>query len=446
MSDATISDKGLGGLKAYFEKPILATFLLGMASGFPLTLVISITGLWLSKYGVDKKTVGIFALATTPYAWKFLWSPVIDRTPLGWFGRVLGHRRSWLFLIQGLMAAAILVVATLDPTTQIGTIGILIVTIGFLSASQDIVIDAYRIEIVEKEQLGHGATMIAFGYRAANLIAGYGVLVAANYIGWGPAIALLALMVLPGTIAALWVGEPTADTGSYLRKEEAAHQGMGRAGLWFYEAVVLPFKEFMTRDNWLLILLFIFLFKAGDAVAAIMTAPLIVELQFTELEIANANKLVGTIALWLGIALGSLLYFWAGTFRSLFITGILMMVTNLVFAWLATQGHDVIALAITIGAENFATGLGNTVVIAYLSSLCNLSFTATQYALLSSLASQGRAILGAPSGFLADAMGWVDFFIVSTLLAVPGLLVLMILWKKDVNANALEKVNGARDL
>lgn len=446
MNDTEISERGLKGLKAYLDKPVLATFLLGMASGFPLTLVISITGLWLSKYGVDKKTVGIFALATTPYAWKFLWSPIIDRTSLGFFGRLLGHRRSWLFLIQALMVLCILFLSTLDPNEQVGLIGLVVVSIGFLSASQDIVIDAYRIEIVTKEQLGHGATMIAFGYRAANLIAGYGVLVAASTIGWGPAIALLSLLVLPGAIAALWVGEPKVDTGNFVAAENKEHKGLGRFGLWVYDAVVLPFKEFTTRDGWILILLFIFLFKAGDAVAAIMTAPLIVELQFTEMEIANANKLVGTIALWFGIAGGSLLYFWAGTFRSLFITGVLMMVTNLVFAWLATQGHDVVALAVTIGAENFATGLGNTVVIAYLSSLCNLSFTATQYALLSSLASQARAILGSPSGVLADALGWVDFFIVSTLLAVPGLIVLLILWKRDIRARTLENVNSAGNM
>jgi len=434
------------GFGTYFEKPVLATFLLGIASGFPLTLVISITGLWLAKYGVDKKTIGIFALATTPYAWKFIWSPAIDRLSLGPFTKLFGHRRAWLFLIQGLMVVAILALSTLNPDTQIGEIGALVLLIGFLSASQDIVIDAYRIEIVEKRQLGHGATMIAFGYRAGNLIAGYGVLVAANYIGWSGAIALLAFMVLPGTLATLWVGEPKVAQDDFVEKEERSHKGLDEISLWFYEAVVLPFKEFMTRPNWLLILLFIFLFKAGDAVTAIMTSPLIVELKFTEIEIANANKLVGTIALWAGIGLGSMLYFWAGTFRSLFITSILMMVTNLVFAWLSTQGHDVYALAITVGAENFATGLGNTVVIAYLSGLCNLSFTATQYALLSSLASQARAILGAPSGWLADKLGWVEFFTVATALALPGLIVLMILWKKDIQAGELEKSAGSADL
>ena len=422
--------KGL--LVPYLKKPILATFLLGISSGFPLTLVISITGIWLSTYGVDKKTVGIFALATTPYAWKFLWSPVVDRARLGPLSSLLGHRRAWLWFIQALMALMIAWLATLNPQTDVELVGLVVFLIGFLSASQDIVIDAYRIEIVEKHQLGHGATMIAFGYRAGNLAAGYGVLVAAHYIGWGPAILLLALLLIPGAVAALWVGEPDFITDTVERLESDTIKQGNKAIKWAYEAIVLPFKEFMTRENWLLVLLFIFLFKAGDAVAAIMTGPLIVELGFTELEMANANKLVGTVALWVGIALGSVLYWWAGVYRSLFISGILMMITNLVFAWLAHQGHDVMALAVTIGAENFASGLGNTVVIAYLSSLCNLSFTATQYALLSSLASQARALLGAPSGVLADSMGWTDFFIFSTLLAVPGLIALVVLWKRNI--------------
>ncbi|GHF14935.1 MFS transporter [Kordiimonas sediminis] len=388
----------------------------------------------------------MFALATTPYAWKFLWSPIVDRLGLGRFSHLFGRRRSWLFLIQVLLVALILVMSQLDPETDVEMIALTVIGIGFLSASQDIVIDAYRIEILQTEQLGHGASMIAFGYRASNLIAGYGVLMAAEYIGWSAAIACLSVLVLPGLVAALWVGEPSLGDETYIEEENAHLPSVVRkgAGAWFYDAVVLPFKEFLTRENAILILLFVLTMKAGDAVAAIMTGPLIVELGFTESEMANANKLVGTIALWVGIAFGSVLYFRAGVYRSLMFTGVLMMVTNLVFAWLSTQGNDVTALAITIGAENFASGLGNTVIIAYLSSLCNLSFTATQYALLSSLSNQARSILGAFSGSWAESMGWIDFFIFSTFLAVPGLVILGFLWYRDVGNTAKKATEGHR--
>jgi PAT family beta-lactamase induction signal transducer AmpG len=423
------------GLKPFFKKPVLANFLLGMSSGFPLALVISLTAVWLSEHGVDKTTVGMFALATMPYAWKFLWSPIVDRLGLGRFSRLFGRRKAWLFLIQISLVISILFLATLDPKVEVGRIAVIITLIGFLSASQDIVIDAYRIEILKPEQLAYGASMINYGYRFSVFIVGYATLVISHYYGWAFALSLLPIMVIPGMIAAIWVGEPEIEEDDYLIQE---HKNISKEHtditIWLYEAVVLPFKEFLRRDNALLILLFILLIKAGDAVTAVMTNPLLVELGFTKLEMANANKLVGIITLLIGIGLGSLLYFRLGVYKSLFITGILMMVTNLVFAWLSTQGNDVYALAITIGAENFATGLGSTVIVAYLSSLCNISFTATQYALLSSLASQARAILGAPSGAWATSMGWVDFFIFSTLLAVPGLIVLSILWYKDVGS------------
>ncbi|UTW55566.1 MFS transporter [Kordiimonas sp. SCSIO 12610] len=434
MNEVNANNTIQAGLRAYFEKPVFATFLLGISQGFPLTLVISLSGFWLARYGVDKKTIGLLALATTPYVLKPLWAPIIDRLELGVLARIVGHRRIWMFLIQGMLAIAILCLSFLRPDQQIETVAFLIVLIGFLSASQDIVIDAYRIEIVDDSRQGYGAAMVVFGYRAGNLLAGYGVLKIADAYGWNLALSLLIFLLIPGVIAALWVGEPEKKAGNFIADEKDKAANYSKTALWVYEAVILPFKEFMRRDNWYLILLFIVFFKAGDAIAAIMTAPLIVELGFSDSEIADANKLVGAAALWIGIGLGSWLYFAAGAFRALFITGVLMMVTNLAFAWLALVGHDVYALAFTIGAENFATGLGNTVTVAYFGSLCNVSFTATQYALLSSLASLARSFIGSSGGYIAEATGWVDFFIYSTFAAVPGLILLGILWKLDIRA------------
>lgn len=421
-------------LEPYRDRRIVATFGLGMSSGFPLTFVISLLGIWLSREDVSKSDVGLFALITTFYTWKFLWSPAIDRLPLGPITRLFGQRRGWLFTIQGAMALCIFAIAGLDPSSQLYAVAVLSAAIAFLSASQDIVIDAYRIEISERHQLAHAAAMVAFGYRAGGLLAGFGTLHIADIYGWHVAILSLAVLVIPGALAALWIGEPDhTKAEALIERDHAAHKA-SRFMAFFREAVILPFKEFTSRDGWLLILAFIFLYKAGDALAAIMTGPLLVDLGFTDGEIADYNKAVGTFALWAGIALGGFLYGVAGTYRALFIAGVLMMATNFVFAWLAIVGHDNMALAITVAAENFATGLGNTVVIAYLSSLCNLAFTATQYALLSSLASQARALFGTSSGVMVESLGWVQFFILSGLIALPGLVVLVILWRRAAKA------------
>lgn len=425
----------LASFTPFLEKKQGAIFLLGITSGFPLTLVISLMSYWLRDYGVQKSTIGIFALATLPYAWKFLWAPAIDKLPLGMLSRLLGQRRAWFLLLACLIAAAIIFLATLNPDTDVYLIGLTVAVIGFLSASLDIVIDAYRIELLDEKEMPRGATMITFGYRAGNLIAGYGALRLADILGWGPALLALILLLIPGIFAMFWVGEPL---GNYGLRGAASAVSSGPKGirLRVREAVIDPFKEFMSRSNWILILAFIFFFKLGDAVSAIMTGPLLIDLAFTKTEIADANKLAGTVALWLGIALGGVLYSMIGTYRTLFLTGFLMMVTNLGFVLLVFVGRDIWMMAAVIGAENFATGLGTTVMVTYLSSLCNISFTATQYALLNSFANQGRAIFGSVSGVMVDGLGWISFFGIATLLAVPGLILLYMLMRRGVDTLA----------
>ena len=421
------------GLKPYGDKRIVGTFGLGMASGFPLTFVISLMGFWLSYNGVSKSDVGLFALITTFYTWKFLWSPAIDRMPLGPITRLFGQRRGWLLFIQALMAVLLLVIARMDPATELYNVAVLAAAIAFLSASQDIVIDAYRIEILEDADQGHSAAVYVYGYRTANYLAGFAVLMIADAYGWTLAISLLPLLLLPGTLAVFWIGEPkrSNEDDAFIR-EEAAKTGLSPVANRLREAVYLPFKEFTRREHWYLVLLFIFLFKAGDAVAAIMTAPLIREMNFDLEVVAWANKTVGFITLMLGVGLGAVLYKQIGMYKALLLTGILMMVTNLGFAWLWSGEALGWRLAVTIGLENFATGLGTTVTIAYMAGLCNANFTATQFALLSSLANQGRTLLGAPSGYVADYLGWFEFFVGATFLALPGLFVLWLLWRKDV--------------
>ncbi len=421
-------------LKPYADKRILGTFGLGMASGFPLTFVIALMGYWLSYNDVSKSDVGLFALATSFYTWKFIWSPAIDRIPLGFITSILGQRRGWLILLQALMAISLFAISSFSPADQLFEVAVLTCAVAFLSASQDIVIDAYRIEILEDEDQGHSAASYVFGYRTANFIAGAGILLAADAFGWADALKLLPLLFLPSLIAVFWIGEPKhsrEDDMFMMAEQKNSPESAVLARL--REAVWLPFKEFSRRQNWFLILLFILLFKAGDAVAAIMTAPLIREMNFSLTEVAWANKTVGFIALMAGVGLGAALYKRIGMYNALFLTGILMMLTNLSFAWLWLGDALEWRLALAIGMENFASGLGTTVTIAYMAGLCNANFTATQYALLSSLAGQARTLLGAPSGFLAERIGWVEFFVYATLLAVPGLILLFILKKKDVS-------------
>lgn len=428
------------GVQPYTKGRIIATFGLGMSSGFPLTFVISLMGLWLSYSDVSKSDVGLFALITTFYTWKFLWSPAIDRLPLGPITRLFGQRRGWLFTIQALMAVSLVVISRFDPATELFAVAVVAAVIAFLSASQDIVIDAYRIEIIEGDEQGHSAASYVYGYRTANFLAAIMVLAVAEYYGWAAAILTLPLMFVPGVIGAWFVGEPDQKRDEeFLEAEAAAHNAGNPIVQRVREAIILPFKEFTRRDHWVLVLLFVFLLKAGDAVTSIMTAPLLTEMQFTPGDLLFANKTVGFVTLMAGVGLGAVLYNQIGVFKALLLTSILMMVTNLGFAWLWMGEAEQWRLAVTIGMENFATGLGTTVTIAYYASLCNVNFTATQYALISSLGNQARTLLGAPSGFVAEAVGWVEFFIFSTLLALPGIFVLMILWKKNIGSAQAEQ-------
>ncbi|SDD24759.1 AmpG family muropeptide MFS transporter [Kordiimonas lacus] len=430
----------------FFKKPLLGAFLLGMTSGFPLTIILGIMTTWLREYEIDKSTIGIFTWATLPYALKVLWAPLLDRLKLGTLSSRFGRRRSWILIVCAAMALAIWSMSQLTPESHLVAIGTLSVTIGFLSASLDILVDAYRIEVTEEKDLAHSAGMYQWGYRFANLIAGAGVFLVADQLGWSFALSLLPILVLPGLLAILWLGEPKVFEDDFLREERARHSHLSPYQLQVYEAVILPFKEFILRPHWQWILLFIVLVKFGDVMASVMTGPFLVDLGFTLTEMAIANKTVGAIAAAAGGGAGIFVWWWFDTFKALLISVIFMMVTNLGFVALSVIGADTTALAITVGLENFATGAGGTVMIAYFGSLCNLSFTATQYALLSMLSGLARGFFGGFTGIAADALSWTQFFLVSTVMAGPGLIALLILWKKDIRARNLENVTQKGDI
>ena len=416
--------------RVYLEPRVLVVLLLGFASGLPLLLTLSTLTFWLAEAEIDKAAIGLFALVGLPYTWKFLWSPVIDRVPLPVLTRLLGRRRGWLVLVQLLLILAILALGASDPRAPLGRMALFAVLVAFLSASQDIVIDAYRVELLEERQQGAGAAMVVIGYRVAMLLAGAGALVIAEFAGWFWAYAAMAGCLGLGILTVLLAPEPAVPA-------LAAMPAAAGAGAWLRTAVVEPFADFFRRNGAgtaLLILLFIMLYKLGDALLGTMTNPFYVELGFTKPEVATIVKGYGLVATLVGGFLGGVIVNRRGIVPALWICGIVQLLSNLVFVLQAWVGRDLTMLAVTISVENLAGGMGTAAFVAYLSSLCNLAFTATQYALLSSFMAQARTTLSAGGGYLADAMDWVGFFLTTTAAAVPGLLLLLLLQRRIAGA------------
>ena len=419
----------LAAASVYRDRRLLALLFLGFSSGLPLALTFSTLTVWLAESGVQKGTIGLFAALGTPYALKFLWAPLMDRAPLPGLSRLLGRRRGWMLGCQLALMLGILALGAQDPVAAPGLTALLALIVAFFSASQDIVIDAYRVEILEERQYAAGAAVLVFGYRVAMLVSGAGALYLAAASDWFAAYGVMAALMLVGMITVLLNPEPEVSGTAEIERrqaEAAAFRHLGRVVPWLYVNVASPFLEFVSSRGWLaaLVLGFVIFYKLGDSLAGVMTMPFLVELGFTKVEIANVNKLFGFAATIAGLALGGWLLGAAGMIRSLWICGILQLASNLMFAVQAEVGHSVAFLALTIGIENLAGGMGTAVFVAYLSSLCNVAYTATQYALLSSLFALPRTLLSAGSGFVAEALAWTDFFIFTAVGAVPGLLIL----------------------
>lgn len=412
----------------YRRKMPFVAFLLGISSGFPLTLLLGTMTFWLSKVGIDKSTIGFAIGLTTPYTLKFLWAPLVDKIPIPILTNWLGQRRAWLFVVQGALVLALWQLGTSNPTNDnIGMFAVWAIVVAFLSATQDIVIDAYRIEILSDEEMAHGTAMNQFGYRTGNLLAGAGTIYLASTegydIGWAMAYGVTSFLVLPAILGALWAGAGRFDPNA----ARAAGQSFFN---WLTETVVNPFREFLGRKGAALILLFVLIYKVGDAMGQGMLNPMIVELGFSDTEFITINKFVGFGALIVGSALGGPFIAWLGMGRALLISGLLMMLSNFLFVVLAIVGHSPLMLAIAVGTENLTSGIGLTVFVTYLSGLSNLAYTATQFALLSSFAAVGRTWLATPSGYLAENLGWVGFWIFTVVIAAPGMLLLWMLWRK----------------
>jgi MFS transporter, PAT family, beta-lactamase induction signal transducer AmpG len=414
--------------RPYLRKNPAVAFMLGISSGFPLTLLVATLTFWLAKVGLDTTTIGLAVMVGIPYTIKFLWAPLLDKLHLPVLHERLGQRRSWLFLIQALLVLSIWQLGGSDPQPgQLGSFFLWAVITAFLSATQDIVIDAYRIEILEEDEFAHGTAANQFGYRTGNLIAGAGTIyVASNEglgLGWALGYGLTALCVVPAILGAMWVGP-----GKFVDRFENV-TGMS-AGQWLTESVVNPFREFLTRHGAFLILGFVLTVKVGDAMGQAMLSPMIVQLGFSDLDYISANKLWGFGALILGSALGAPFLLWLGMGRALLISGLLMMFSNAMFMILAATGNNYWMMVAAIVTENVTSGIGLTVFATYLSGLSSIAYTATQFALLSSFAGVGRTFMAGPAGWVAAEIGWVGFWGFTIIAAIPGMILLWILWSK----------------
>jgi len=422
--------------KVYTDRRVLAMLFLGFSSGLPFGVLAEPLSSWLFQSGVSKTNIGLFALVSLPYALKFLWAPLMDRLPLPVMSRLFGRRRGWVLLTQVLLLAAILGMGTTNPVENLAMVGVFAFAVAFASASQDIVIDAYRIEILEDEKLAAGAATAVFGWRLGQVGGGAAGLVFADIFPWPMVFAGMAALVLVGIIAILLNPEPAEPTSDeavlmeqraedFLESKSHLPHGLAVTLAWLYSAVVCPFSEFMTRRGWLAVLAFIMLYKFGDAVLGVMKVPFFLEMGFSNTEIAGIAKVFGFNAIIVGGFLGGLVLARMGIMRGLVVCGVLMAVSNLVFVAQAMAGHNLTMLAVTIAVENVTTGMGTTAFVAYLSSLCNVAYTATQYALLTSLMAFSRTVMSSGAGWLADRMDWIGFFVVTTVAAVPGLLLLL---------------------
>jgi len=405
-------DRLPAGVRPYTEAAPIAAFFLGISSGFPYAMIGATLTTRLAQDNITKSTVTAFALAFLVYNLKFLWAWIVDGVRIPILGR-LGQRVSWLILSGLLVMVAVANLAFQDPSADIFTTALAAIFVGVAGATFDIVIDGYRIELLEPRQLGVGSGMSQYGWRIGSVAAGALALVLAARVGWEVAYLACAAFALPAMITGLVMGEPPRHRDVSERK--------GIAELW--ASIAGPFAEFFMRSGALLVLLFILLHKIGDTLANLVLRLLLDDMGYTNDEIAIYDVGIGFWAYLIGIFVGGILYAQIWMKRSVLIALILMGVSNLSFAALAAAGHSNLGLAGTIGFENFASGIGGVVVVAYFSALTDLRFTATQYALISAAASVvGRVLTGTTAGALVESFGYVNFYLLTTLAALPGVL------------------------
>jgi len=412
--------------KLYLRPRLLLVLVLGFASGLPLLLTGSTLTIRLRESGIDLAAIGLFSLVGIPYSLKFLWAPLIDRLPLPILSRMLGRRRAWMLTIHIVLILAIAILGLIRPTdTSIWLIAFVAVSVAFLSATQDIAIDAYRIEILSEEEYGAGAAMAVYGFRGGMLMSTVGTLYLAEYLDWQLAYVFTSLTLFVGVFAILLAPRP---------KDEPTVELPSSLLSLFGETYWKPLVEFSQRDGWVILLLFVLFFKFGDALLSQMTGALFVDLNYDKSTIANVGKLFGFWAMMIGIFIGGLLVAILGLGKTLLVSGLLQGFSNIAFWRLAVIGEQQVStggdanislLAWVVGIEAFTGGLGQTAFIAFLMILCDRRYTAAQFALLTSIMAFSPKVLVAPAGYLADGLGWPNFTLFTAAAAIPGMLFLL---------------------
>ncbi|MGB7481304.1 MAG: AmpG family muropeptide MFS transporter, partial [Burkholderiaceae bacterium] len=392
-------------LQNYLNRRMLICVFLGFTSGLPLFILLSLLQAWLAKSGLNVKALGLFALVMFPYTWKFLWSPLMDRYHFG----SLGRRRGWMALTQTLLFLGIGGMGMLDPQTQVGLIATVAAVVAFLSASQDIVIDAYRRELLPDNEQGLGSAVHVNAYRVAGMVPGALSLILADLMPWPLVFWITAAFMLPGLACTLLIEEPKV---------------YGSPPKNLREAVVLPFREFIDRGGWanaLWILGFIFLYKLGDSMATALATKFYLDVGFSMTQIGVIAKTTGFWAALVGGLLGGIWMVKIGINRGLWIFGVVQAVAILGFAWLAEVGADPLVLALVIGFEAFGVGVGTAAFVAFIATTTDPRYTATQYALFTSLAAVPRTFVNSSVGYIVDVTGWFNFFLICFALALPGM-------------------------
>jgi PAT family beta-lactamase induction signal transducer AmpG len=434
-------------LRVYLEPAALRMLLLGFSAGLPLLLVLGTLSFWLREAGISRATIGYLSWIGLAYGFKWAWAPLVDRLPLPLLTRLLGRRRGWLLLSQVAIAAALVGMALSDPTRNLTALALCAIAVAFASATQDIALDAYRIESASMDKQGALAAMYQTGYRLAMIWAGAGALwIAARategasgyqHAGWSTAYLAMAASTLLGMVTVLLSPEPAPGAGrATLEAERAlaqqyATRGMSpraaRLAAWVQGAVIGPFADFVQRYKWhaALLLALIAVYRISDIVMGIMANPFYVDMGYTKDEVAAVSKVYGVVMTLAGAFIGGALALRFGVLRVLFLGALLSAASNLLFAALALRGHDLTWLIVVISADNLSAGIASAAFIAYLSSLTNLAYSATQYALFSSIMLLLPKFVAGFSGAFVDAFGYVAFFCSTAALGVP---VLLLVW------------------
>jgi PAT family beta-lactamase induction signal transducer AmpG len=409
----------------YRDRRMAFIFFFGMASGLPSSLVFATLSIWLREEGLSRTAIGLLGIVATPYAINFLWAPLVDRLRLPALG-ALGQRRAWILSCQIALCVAVVGMGLGDPIAAPIALAAWAVAVAFLSATQDIAIDAYRVETLEPEQYGAGAALAVYGWHMGAFLSGAGVLYIAEFHGWSWGYGFAAGCLALTTMVTLLAPEP-AHPAEFARPAP-------NATVWLREAAIEPLVDFVRRLGWvaLLVIVAIILYKFGDAMLGRMTGTFYVDLGLTKIEIVNYTKTVGLAATLLGVFMGGIACARFGTMRALMLGAVLMMITNLAFALLALYGKEPSLIVTVVFFDNLTGGMATSAFVAYLSGLCNVAFTATQYALLASLGNIARIQLGAISGWAVDSLGgdWALFFVLVAATSLPSLAVLAWMLKR----------------